>query len=67
MDSIITSIITKFEDKDIPFKGGILHPHLMKREKKEDFIKDIKSFQKFYQIHNFKSEARLWYDVRTNK
>ncbi|GBN08924.1 hypothetical protein AVEN_112593-1 [Araneus ventricosus] len=47
MDSIITTLITRFEkDKDIPFKGGILHPHLMRKEKKEDFMRDIQSFIK---------------------
>lgn len=68
MDSIITSLTTRFEkDKDIPFKGGILHPHLMKKEKKDDFMQNIKSLQKFYQIENLEAEARLWYDIWTNK
>lgn len=68
MDSIITSLTTRFEkSKDIPFKGGILHPHLMKKEKKESFMRDIKSLQAFYQIDNLEAEARLWYDTWTNK
>lgn len=68
MDSLITSLVTRFEKgRDIPFKGGILHPHVMKKERKEDFMRDIKSLQTFYQIDNLEAEARLWYDVWANK
>lgn len=68
MDSIITSITTRFEQGNtVPFKGGIFHPHIMKKEKKEDFMTDVKSLESFYKIENLEAEARLWYDVWADK
>ncbi|KAG5876916.1 hypothetical protein JTB14_021359 [Gonioctena quinquepunctata] len=62
------SLTTTFErNKDIPLNGGILYPYLMKKEKKEDFMRNIKSLHQFYQIDNLEAEARLWYNVWTNK
>lgn len=68
MDSLLMSLTTRFEkSNETPFKGGILHPHLMKNKKKENFMRDIKKLEQFYQIDNLEAEARLWYDVWTNK
>lgn len=68
MDSIIVSLSSRFEkSKDVPFKSGILHPHFMKKEQKEHFIKVIKSLEKYYNMDNLEAEARLWFDLWSKK
>lgn len=62
MDSMITSLITRFEESNaiqwysiLECEDVILHPRLKKKEKREDFIRNVKSLENFYEIDNLET------------
>lgn len=63
IDSLIQSLKIRFNlINEIPFKLGFLHPSIMLKMNKVEFIKDLQELNNHYKIENLVDEGQTWYD-----
>ncbi|KAL4104101.1 hypothetical protein QTP88_019414 [Uroleucon formosanum] len=63
IDSLIQSLEVRFSPiNEIPFKLGFLHPSVMLKMTKINFINILQGLDKHYKIENLVEEGQTWYD-----